>query len=76
MVKNKNKKSYGFTTVEKDVNFLTITHNGNMGNSIERSVNSNLKELGYKSIEELKNMYNCILESGSPDYMYKIKFKI
>lgn len=69
-------KNVGLTNVELKNNILTITHTGNMGNSIERSVNPNLKLINIESIEELKNKYTLISEEGCPDYLYQIKFKI
>jgi len=47
-----------------------------MGNSIERSVNPNLKMMGLPTISELSNQYDVISEKGSPDYSYNIQFKI
>lgn len=49
--------------------FINIEHAGNMGNSIESSINPNLKRLGIPTIEELKTIYET-KESGSPDYYY------
>lgn len=68
----------GFTSakLDKKREFLTITHNGNMGNSIERSVDLNLRMVGVPSIAMLKLTYQVIEEKGSPDYSYTIKFKI
>lgn len=68
--------SVGFTTAIYKSGTLTIAHNGNMGNSVERSVNPNLKLMNIETIQELKNKYKLISEFGSPDYAYTIKFKI
>ena len=65
---------YGLTEVREDENTLEISHNGNMGNSIVRSVNPNLKELGYGSIASLKQLYKEYKEEGGPDYSYYIVF--
>ena len=65
----------GFTTAELKNKVLIITHMGNMGNTIERSVNPNLRMMGLPSIEKLKEDCEVILEDGSPDYMYEIKLK-
>lgn len=65
---------YGFTEVKETENSLKISHDGNMGNSIERSVDPNLKHLGYGSIKYLKKLYRKFKEEGSPDYAYSIVF--
>lgn len=67
---------YGFTTAELRNNILVIGHGGNMGNTIERSVNPNLNAMGIPSIEKLKKEFNVTYEDGSPDYLYVIRFKI
>jgi len=66
----------GFTRAKYKKGVLTITHNGNMGNSIEMSVNPNLKLLNIETIQELKDKHEVISEVGSPDYSYTIKFKL
>ena len=68
----------GFTSVKLDKKreVLTISHNGNMGNTIKHSVDPNLKMVGVPSIAMLKLTYQVIEENGSPDYSYMIKFKI
>ena len=66
----------GFTKVVLVKNKLVITHAGNMGNSIKSSVNPNLKRLGILPIEKLKKLYSTEEETGSPDYLYYIRFNI
>lgn len=70
-------KSVGLTTfylfTEKKI--LIIKHSGNMGNSIERSVDPNVERLLKLNIKNLKNIYKYN-ESGSPDYYYNIEFKL
>jgi len=67
--------SFGLTSVEETDKFLSVSHNGNMGNTIERSVNPNLKQMGFQSIAKMKAIYPKFKETGSPDYSYFIKFK-
>jgi hypothetical protein len=64
----------GFTEVEMEDDVLIITHGGNMGNTIEHSVDPNLRTMGIIPIKDLKKMYEVISETGSPDYMYEIIF--
>ena len=69
----------GFTTIafsptSKKRHILSIEHSGNMGNSIQRSVNPNIQRIGLPTISDLKDIYNVIDEKGSPDYYYSIKF--
>lgn len=66
----------GLTDVKLKGNILTISHSGNMGNSITRSVDPNINALGLPTIAELKKQYKVVLEDGSPDYMYTIKFDL
>jgi len=69
----------GLTTVsllEDTAKILNVEHAGNMGNSIERSVNPNLNRIGLPTISELKDIYEVIDEQGSPDYYYSIEFDI
>ncbi len=68
--------SCGFTEIKIKQNQLTITHNGNMGNSIERSVDPNLKICGFPTIKELKKHFQLIKEEGDPDYSYNIIFNL
>lgn len=65
---------YGFTEIKETENSLKISHCGNSGNTIEGSVNPNLKQLGYGSIKYLKKLYRKFEEEGSPDYAYSIVF--
>jgi hypothetical protein len=44
----------GLTDVQVKDNVLTISHSGNMGNSITRSVDPNINSLGLPTIAELK----------------------
>lgn len=70
----------GLTSIRRErfssFSTLTIQHAGNMGSSIERSVDPNLKIAKLPSIKELKEIFPTFSESGSPDYFYIIKFKI
>lgn len=55
---------------------LRITHSGNMGNTIERSVDPNIEKIGFPKIKQLKKMFDVINEEGDPDYYYSIEFDI
>ena len=70
------KHCVGFTTANYKNNIITSSHTGNMGNSIDMSVNPNLKLMNIETIQELKDKYKLIEEFGNPDYAYTIKFKI
>ena len=71
-----NKKTVGFTRALLGKGTLRISHGGNMGNSIEHSVNPNLSLMGLPSVDELKKEFTVLEESGSPDYMWYIILKI
>lgn len=66
----------GLTNIKLSKNILTITHTGNMGNSIEHSVNPNLKLINFSTIDELRSLFSITEEKGSPDYMWHIKFDL
>jgi hypothetical protein len=75
------KKTYGFTTARIGKSstkgkLLSITHRGNMGNSIKASVDPNLIKMGFPSIASLKKMFPNSKEEGSPDYSYVIEIQI
>ena len=77
IINSKNyRRDVGFTKIIIKNNILSITHGGNMGDSIERSVDPNLEMIGFPTIEELKKKYEVIEEEGSPDYFWSIEFKI
>jgi len=65
----------GFTTASLKGTYLSISHSGNMGNSI-LNVSENLKMIGLPGIDELKDTYFLVDEDGWPDYMYGVKFDI
>ena len=69
------KFKYGFTEVVITDKDITISHGGNMGNSIKESVNPNLEKLGFPSVENFKKTHEVIKEEGSPDYMWSLKLK-
>lgn len=73
---NDNRIDIGLTHIILFDNVLIIEHNGNMGNSIEQSVNPNLNKCGLPSIDKLKTIFRLYYEEGSPDYLYIIKFKM
>ena len=71
---NMKKLQYGLTEIRENESTLKISHGGNMGNTIESTVNPNLKKLGYASIKYLKRLYRKYKETASPDYSYLIIF--
>lgn len=70
----------GFTTVKvntkKGKKLLTISHGGNMGNTIKDSVDPNLKIMGFPKVEALKEMFPIVEEEGTPDYSWYVMFDI
>ena len=74
--KGKKQIQYGVTHAELRKNILLICHTGNMGSSIQKDVNPNLKHLGFPTINILKKKFEVIDENGAPDYMYTLKLKI
>ena len=74
--KNENRIMFGLTEAILKGDELTVTHKGNMGNTISKNVNPNLEKIGLPTINELKKKFDVKLEEGSPDYMYKITFEL
>lgn len=66
----------GLTNIKLNKKILTITHTGNMGNSIEYSINPNLKLIKLPTINKLRTLFSVKEEIGSPDYMWYIKFDL
>ena len=70
----------GFTTIEvntkKGKKLLTISHGGNMGNTIEDSVDPNLKIMGFPKVGTLKETFPIVKEEGSPNYSWYVMFDI
>ena len=66
----------GFTRVERKGHFFSVSHNGNMGNSVTHSVNPNMEMMKLPSIQELKEKYIVVSEEGSPDMMWSIIFDL
>ena len=54
---------------------VEIEHVGNMGDTIE-TVNKNLKEMNFISIDRLKEIGFPYEESGSPDSLYSFKITL
>ena len=77
LLKGKRSVSIGFTHISysKRTKLMTITHNGNMGNSIERSVNPNLDLAKLPPVDVLKERYEVVSEVGNPDYSWKLVLK-
>lgn len=69
-------KQVGFTKIKIDKNALTISHGGNMGNSVKDSVDPNLERAGFPPVSSIKKMFSSYEESGSPDSMWSIKFDL
>lgn len=68
-------KHIGLTYVKIQGDLIEITHCGNMGSTIKRNVDPNLKKVDLPTIEELKKTNKVIEEDGSPDYIYYICFR-
>ncbi len=66
----------GFTEVRIRAGKLHISHGGNMGNTVETHVNENLALIGLPKVAFLKKKFPKFSESGSPDYLWEIKFTI
>lgn len=64
----------GSTNVKESPTELSVSHNGNTGNTL-KNVDQNLKSLKYPTIDELKKKFPKFKESGSPDHSYEITFK-
>lgn len=75
-LKNGFKQQIGFTSIKVKDGKLMISHNGNQGNSVEGSVDPNLKRAGFPTIKELKKKFKVVEEDGSPDYSWGIVFDI
>jgi hypothetical protein len=65
---------FGLTETYEDDEKIVITHNGNMGNTIEGTIDPNIARLSYPPIKKLKRFLPVFKEEGSPDYSYKITF--
>lgn len=64
-------KSHGHTEITRNKTHTTISHNGNMGNTVKAHVKPNVdKMLGQGAFDRLKTHGK---ESGSPDYAYSLK---
>ena len=68
------KKSYGLTKVTETPKEISIFTNGNMTTTLA-SVNKDLAQLGYDSIDKLKKQYPKHKETGSPSYSYSLVLK-
>lgn len=68
--------TYSFGRITKKGRFLTISWQGNMGNSINNSVDPMLKMYDFPEIHILKQWYDVIEEYGNPDYSWHIKLKL
>ena len=75
-IKNKTKYRNMLGGVERTGNVLHIYYGGNMGSSINGSVNQMMKNLGLPTIGFFKSNYSIIKESGSPDYWWELYIKI
>ena len=65
----------GFTHLEVTKDFYYVTHSGNMGNSVTKSVNPNLTVMGYPTIATMKRKSKEWVEQGNPDYCYQLIVK-
>ena len=70
------KDNRGFTRVERKGHFFSVSHGGNMGNSITHSVNPNMEMMELPPIHELKEKFIVVSETGAPDMMWSIIFDL
>lgn len=64
----------GLTEIKIKKNITTVTHSGNMSNTIEGSVKPNVDQLlGEGAFDRL--LQNKIKEEGSADYLYILQAK-
>ena len=68
-------KRIGFTKISEDDKILEISHGGNQGNTIERSIDPNIKKAGLPTVAKLKEKFTNYYENGSPSYEWVIQFK-
>jgi len=66
----------GTLSVDKDMRAFKITWDGNMGSTIERSVDPELVARNIPTVAELKEMYPDFIEEGTPEYQWQIVFKL
>lgn len=59
-VKTPGKTQIGLTSLQWGMGSLEISHSGNMGNTIMRSVDPNLENIGFPSIEDLRATFRVI----------------
>lgn len=71
-----NKIYFGLGEVELKGNKLSISYRGNMGSTIEQSVDPMLEKLGLLPVDNLKNNFTVISEEGGCDYEYLLQLKI
>ena len=64
--------SYGLLEISINKNKLVISFAGNMGATIERSIDPILKKLDMPSLSKLKALYPKALEKGDPDYSWAL----
>lgn len=65
----------GCTGVSEGKSHLLIIHAGNMGASIAKNVDPDLKHMGFPSVAKLKKTHKVLSEEGSPDYLWKLSLK-
>ncbi len=65
---------YGFTEVEINKKRVLVYHNGNMGNTVDRSVKPNFDALFGEGLFAKLYPFKTD-EVGAPDYSYMVSFK-
>jgi hypothetical protein len=63
------------TEVEETAETILVSCGGNMGSTIEGTVNPSLRALGLPDVDGLKKMYELVWEKGSPSYSYGLLVK-
>jgi hypothetical protein len=65
-----------FTYAELSGPFLTISHMAGAHDKTMKIVNERLMEMGLPTVEELKEMFEIIKESGDPETSYTLKVRM
>lgn len=64
------KRYYGLGSIETNGKYIKVCYGGNMGCSVEGSVNPMLKATGHPTVEELSKVAVRSAEYGYPSYSY------
>ncbi|MBW3020876.1 hypothetical protein KY334_06275 [Candidatus Woesearchaeota archaeon] len=67
--------SIGMGKISLEGNTLSLSYGGNQGTGFKQ-VDEKLKNIGFPSIQDLKNNFDVVEETGKPDYAWSLKLKI